>query len=185
MYKSLVCLAGFFIFASACIADVNYGYDADAPSESVGFIGRGDIIGNIGKEALVDNPVVTLVQSSSFEVVIQWETGQKTKKVHTIRKKYKANISGVVLANPRKAPGNGNITGYILGSCSLSGEDGDGPVPQVGDVILDNDNIRKVVVEVNPIDDGTSGEVLTFDAGNGLVGKWLLDSEGIGTFLAP
>lgn len=179
IFKSLsVCVVVCLCVVGAVLADVNYGFDADAPESSVGFIGRGDIISLMGKESLVNNPVVTLEQSSTYEVVLQWETGQKTKKVHTNKRKYKIGIDGVVLANPRKAPGNGNITGYILGDCLVDGESGD--VPQVGDVILDNDNIQKVVIEVVPVGSPSDGEVLRFFDGV-KTGSWLLDSEGIGT----
>lgn len=175
---ALVCVASCILVAGAAFADVNYGFDADAPESSVGFIGRGDIISLMGKESLVNDPVVTIEQSATYEVVLQWETGVKTKKIHTNKRKYKIGLDGVVLANPRKAPGNGNITGYILGDCTVDGESGS--VPQVGDVILDNDNIRKVVVEVIPVGSPSDGEVLRFFDGV-KTGSWLLDSEGIGT----
>lgn len=117
-------------------------------------------------------------------------------------KSYNVNTKVIVVA--RQARGNDNINGYLVGDVDPSST-GDQTPPQVGDVLKvpfikinvisatqQSDGqpytgdltsffngVQFVTVTAVELLDGGQ-ETLVFDAGNGLVGEWLLDEFGDG-----
>jgi hypothetical protein len=147
LLRSLFVAAG---FATAVAAYAAVSFD---PATGQGFIGRGDVIDHpdLGKNALVQNPVITLEISVSYEVDISWTTGPDHNiSTHTNTKKKSLDVVSVAQVDTRRNRGNDNITGYLLlGYVDDSeAEDAFTPPFQVGDVILENNGIEKVVTAV-------------------------------------
>jgi hypothetical protein len=201
-------------FASIASADVNYSYTLDG--ESAGFIGRGDVISHpdLGKAALVDSPTVSLRAEQSYaitatiEVAVETNGEPSTRILVDIVGEYRVtqtyNVNTKVIVVTRKAKGNDNINGYLVGDAEPSSTVDQQP-PKVGDVIRTTAN-KITVLSATQQSDGKpyEGELnsifnaiqfvtvasvellaggqesLVFDAGNGLVGVWLLDEFGDG-----
>jgi hypothetical protein len=163
--RSLFVAAG---FATAVAAYAAVSFD---PATGQGFIGRGDVIDHptLGKDALVSNPVVTLEISATYELTIEWMTGpDHNRKTHTQTRTSSLDVVAIADVETRRNGGNGNITGYkLLGYAEESQVEGAFTPPQVGDVILDNDNIQKTITNVEIV--GTGAAALKFVAGT-LVG---------------
>lgn len=80
----------------------------DINSQS-GFIGRGDVIAAAGKDALIANPVVRFLKTTSTRLVCTWP--DSTQRTTTISQ----TLVIVYNAETRYAPGSGIITGYVFG----------------------------------------------------------------------
>jgi hypothetical protein len=195
-------------------ADVNYSYTLDG--DSAGFIGRGKVISHpaLGKAALVDAPTVRLQVQQTYSIAGTVEvetqtTGQPSRRMKVdIVGQYVTtesfNVNTRVIVVSRKAKGNDNINGYVIGDVDPSSTGGQTP-PQVGDVLKVPASKITVISATqqsdgmpysgnlnsifNGIQDvtvtavellGSGQETLVFDAGNGLVGEWLLDEFGDG-----
>jgi hypothetical protein len=107
MRRWLVLIAGVATLAvtTAGAASATVTYD---PLSDHGFIGRGDVIANAGKAALVAEPLVSFTRQWDATVSCEWQDGT--------RQQATATLSYFILqqAVPRYAPGSGAITGYSL-----------------------------------------------------------------------
>jgi hypothetical protein len=103
-------VAGAAVFATAAFSAVTFD-----PATYTGFIGRGDVIDALGKDALVDEPAITFEETVTYaqDCSREQQTGKESKTITTTQQSVVA-VSGNVNREVRKAKGSGNITGYLL-----------------------------------------------------------------------
>jgi hypothetical protein len=80
------------------------------PSSNTGFISRGDVIANAGKNALIGDPVVAFTSTTDYTLTCTWPD-QTQRSLNLERSFYVLHR-----ARTRYAPGSGAITGYSLSS---------------------------------------------------------------------
>jgi hypothetical protein len=97
--------------AGTASATVGYtpGSSSSSSSDFLWFVGRGDVISNFGKGALVPNLDVQSVYSLTNTVTCTYPDGA----VRSFSGSWNFYIWGY--AQPRYAPGNDQITGYLFG----------------------------------------------------------------------
>lgn len=114
--KSLVALALVGV-ATAAWATVTFN-----ASSGTGFIGRGDVITFCGKACLVTAPSIVYTEQVqyAYDCLAVWDTetgGKNTKTIHHVNlqsRQRTVTSTAQVDVNTRQAPGNSNISGYLL-----------------------------------------------------------------------
>jgi hypothetical protein len=158
--KWTLALALVLLGAGVALATVSFNEDT-----GVGFIGRGDVIDHpdLGKGSLVDEPIISFANTGHHEQVC-FKTGPGN---NTFRRGDEL-VGYQVQRETRKAPGSGNITGYLLNGQGTPIEPSDPPTtlcPPAGG--------WSPVTDVTFVPDG--GGQLFFDDQKGGVGAWEFD----------
>jgi hypothetical protein len=106
----VLCMFTALALASASSASATVTYTGPAGWElGTWFIGRGDVISYAGKPALVPQPTVTLDFTQTKTFICTYADGTVLPVSGSV------DYGMVYQAQPRYAPGNNTITGYIAG----------------------------------------------------------------------
>jgi hypothetical protein len=108
--------------STASAASAAASYD---PSTNTGFISRGDVIANAGRDALIADPVVAFESTTDYTLTCTWPD-QEQRSLNLERSFFVLHR-----AQTRYAPGSGTITGYSLSRDTIFDGGSSPPAPDI------------------------------------------------------
>lgn len=158
-----------------------------------GFVGRGDVISHpkLGKNALVMEPSISLSMSTVMEMQTFKPSENANENAWKVATKTFALDSKIALSYTKTANGKGvsnHVTGYILAGVAFESQSqSDGTWKFFDNGILKDVPTNWVAAGDIETLDGEAGDeaILTFDAGNGLIGSWLRTETAEGVVWVP
>jgi hypothetical protein len=133
------------VFSSSAFAAVTFDTETGK-----GFVGKGDVqtalgLNNAQMQAKAEGLVFTYEAVDTYEVTVEWTTGEgkKGEKTHTVEHKRTATVSGEVTYEARKA---NQVTGFTLTKFIETSTEGS--IPSVGEEFPGNSGHKATSVEL-------------------------------------